>query len=102
MDVVWVAAAAKCGSEDGHHMIGSSAIVAPTGEDFANQVTFDFFDHSPNQQVREERLKLIREQIEAEGEMTVGRMECDPAYATTNGPDARRDFARVRGTGAQS
>ncbi|QHI98508.1 N-carbamoyl-D-amino-acid hydrolase [Xylophilus rhododendri] len=29
---IWVAAAAKCGSEDGHHMIGSSVIVAPTGE----------------------------------------------------------------------
>ena len=29
---IWVAAAAKCGSEDGFHMIGSSAIVAPTGE----------------------------------------------------------------------
>lgn len=31
-NAVWVAAAAKCGSEDGHHMIGSSVIVAPTGE----------------------------------------------------------------------
>lgn len=29
---IWVAAAAKCGSEDHHHMIGSSVIVAPTGE----------------------------------------------------------------------
>jgi predicted amidohydrolase len=29
---IWVAAAAKCGAEDGHHMIGSSVIVAPTGE----------------------------------------------------------------------
>jgi len=29
---IWVAAAAKCGSEDGFHMIGGSAIVAPTGE----------------------------------------------------------------------
>jgi predicted amidohydrolase len=29
---VWVAAAAKCGYEDGHHMIGGSAIVAPSGE----------------------------------------------------------------------
>jgi predicted amidohydrolase len=29
---LWVAAAAKCGSEDGHHMIGSSVIVAPSGE----------------------------------------------------------------------
>jgi predicted amidohydrolase len=28
----WVAAAAKCGAEDGFHMIGSSVIVAPTGE----------------------------------------------------------------------
>lgn len=29
---LWVAAAAKCGSEDGFHMIGGSSIVAPTGE----------------------------------------------------------------------
>ncbi|MBS4048256.1 MAG: N-carbamoyl-D-amino-acid hydrolase [Alphaproteobacteria bacterium] len=29
---LWVAAAAKCGKEDGFHMIGGSAIVAPTGE----------------------------------------------------------------------
>lgn len=29
---VWAAAAAKCGLEDGHHMIGGSVIVAPTGE----------------------------------------------------------------------
>ncbi len=29
---LWVAAAAKCGREDGFHMIGGSAIVAPTGE----------------------------------------------------------------------
>lgn len=28
----WVAAAAKCGDEDGHYMIGGSAIVAPSGE----------------------------------------------------------------------
>jgi len=32
MNGMWVAAAAKCGSEDGFHMIGSSVIVAPTGE----------------------------------------------------------------------
>lgn len=31
-NALWVGAAAKCGSEDGHHMIGGSAIVAPTGE----------------------------------------------------------------------
>lgn len=29
---LWVAAAAKCGAEDGFHMIGGSAVVAPTGE----------------------------------------------------------------------
>jgi predicted amidohydrolase len=29
---LWVAAAAKCGKEDGFHMIGGSAIVAPSGE----------------------------------------------------------------------
>lgn len=32
MNGMWVAAAGKCGSEDGFHMIGSSVIVAPTGE----------------------------------------------------------------------
>lgn len=38
---IWVAAAAKCGSEDGHHMIGSSVIVAPTGEIVARTLTED-------------------------------------------------------------
>ncbi|MGE8446044.1 MAG: N-carbamoyl-D-amino-acid hydrolase [Comamonas sp.] len=36
---IWVAAAAKCGSEDGYHMIGSSVIVAPTGEIVARTLT---------------------------------------------------------------
>lgn len=36
---IWVAAAGKCGSEDGFHMIGSSAIVAPTGEIVARSLT---------------------------------------------------------------
>lgn len=31
-NAVWIGAAAKCGHEDGHHMIGSSMIVAPSGE----------------------------------------------------------------------
>lgn len=38
---IWVAAAGKCGSEDGHHMIGSSVIVAPTGEIVARSLTED-------------------------------------------------------------
>ena len=38
---VWAAAAAKCGSEDGHHMIGGSVIVSPTGEIAAQSVTED-------------------------------------------------------------
>jgi predicted amidohydrolase len=36
---VWVAAAAKCGLEDGVHMIGGSAIVAPSGEIVVKAVT---------------------------------------------------------------
>jgi N-carbamoyl-D-amino-acid hydrolase len=36
---VWVAAAAKCGVEDGAHMIGGSVIVAPSGEIVARAVT---------------------------------------------------------------
>src|ERR1700730_648703 len=31
-NAAWVLAAAKCGAEDGFHMIGGSAIIAPTGE----------------------------------------------------------------------
>ncbi|RYZ03111.1 MAG: N-carbamoyl-D-amino-acid hydrolase, partial [Comamonadaceae bacterium] len=31
-NAIWVAAAGKCGAEDGFHMIGGSAIVSPTGE----------------------------------------------------------------------
>lgn len=38
-NALWVAAAAKCGSEDGFHMIGSSVIVAPTGELVARALT---------------------------------------------------------------
>ncbi len=38
---VWAAAAAKCGMEDGHHMIGGSVIVAPTGEIAAQTSTED-------------------------------------------------------------
>ncbi|MBG9387653.1 N-carbamoyl-D-amino-acid hydrolase [Caenimonas aquaedulcis] len=36
---LWVAAAAKCGREDGFHMIGNSVIVAPTGEIVARTLT---------------------------------------------------------------
>jgi N-carbamoyl-D-amino-acid hydrolase len=35
----WIGAAAKCGFEDGFHMIGGSCIVAPTGEIAAQTVT---------------------------------------------------------------
>lgn len=38
-NALWVAAAAKCGAEDGFHMIGSSVIVAPTGEIVARTLT---------------------------------------------------------------
>jgi predicted amidohydrolase len=31
-NAMWIGAAAKCGAEDGFHMIGGSAIVAPSGE----------------------------------------------------------------------
>ncbi len=36
---VWVAAAAKCGVEDGAHMIGGSVVVAPSGEIVARAFT---------------------------------------------------------------
>jgi len=71
-------------------------IVEPAGDDFANRLIIDFFDQSPNEQVREERMDLIREQIEAETEIAVAPMQCEPAYASGNAPEERRDFSRVR------
>jgi predicted amidohydrolase len=38
-NATWIGAAAKCGFEDGFHMIGGSCIVAPTGEIAAQAVT---------------------------------------------------------------
>lgn len=38
-NATWVVAAAKCGREDGFHMIGGSCIIAPTGEIAARALT---------------------------------------------------------------
>jgi len=38
---LWVAAAAKCGSEDGNYMIGGSVIISPSGEIVARGTTED-------------------------------------------------------------
>ena len=38
-NAVWIGAAAKCGFEDGFHMIGGSCIVAPTGEIAAQAIS---------------------------------------------------------------
>ena len=40
-NALWVGAAAKCGAEDGFHMIGGSCIVAPSGEIAAQSMTED-------------------------------------------------------------
>jgi len=40
-NALWVGAAAKCGAEDGFHMIGGSCIVAPSGEIAAQSLTED-------------------------------------------------------------
>jgi N-carbamoyl-D-amino-acid hydrolase len=40
-NAMWIAAAAKCGYEDGYHMIGGSVIVAPSGEIAAQSSTED-------------------------------------------------------------
>ena len=40
-NALWLGAAAKCGAEDGFHMIGGSAIVSPTGEIAAQAATED-------------------------------------------------------------
>jgi predicted amidohydrolase len=40
-NALWIGAAAKCGAEDGHHLIGGSVIAAPTGEIVAQTTSED-------------------------------------------------------------
>jgi predicted amidohydrolase len=40
-NATWIGAAAKCGAEDGFHMIGGSCIIAPTGEIAARTMSED-------------------------------------------------------------
>ena len=40
-NALWIGAAAKCGAEDGYHMIGGSIIAAPTGEIVAQSTSED-------------------------------------------------------------
>jgi predicted amidohydrolase len=40
-NALWIGAAAKCGAEDGFHMIGGSVIAAPTGEIVAQATSED-------------------------------------------------------------
>ena len=40
-NALWIGAAAKCGAEDGFHMIGGSIIAAPTGEIVAQSTSED-------------------------------------------------------------
>ncbi len=71
--------------------------VAPdtNGDVFTNRLTFNFFDNSPNEMVREERTKEIGRILEQE-EISVSNLRCVPGYEHHNAPEETRSFELIR------
>ena len=70
-------------------------IVTPTEQDFANQLSINFYDNSPNEAVRKERLELIQEQLKDQS-LEVGAMSCEKGFELGNAPAQRQDFTALR------
>ena len=82
--------------ENGH---GDQIVTVVTPGDrtqaFANELAINFYDQSPNEAVRQERLELIRKLIRGEG-LELAPLRCESGYETGNAPAERRDFATLR------
>lgn len=70
-------------------------IVTPSEQDFANQLSINFYDNSPNEAVRKERLELIQQQL-ADHSLEVAPMRCEKGYESGNAPPQRQDFTALR------
>ncbi|WP_341325704.1 hypothetical protein [Methylotuvimicrobium sp. KM2] len=70
-------------------------IVTPDKRNFANQLSINFYDRSPNEAVRGERLETIRQELQEQG-LSVGPMQCEKGYEIGNAPEQRKDFNQLR------
>lgn len=60
-----------------------------------NRIRFNFYDKTPNESLRTERINTIGDTLKNEG-LDVSRPTCVPEYRHKNAPDDLRDFNRVR------
>ena len=70
-------------------------IVTPSEQDFANQLSINFYDKSPNEAVRKERLELIQQQLN-DHNLEVAPMQCEKGYESGDAPKQRQDFTALR------
>ena len=59
------------------------------------RIRFNFYDKSPNEALRVERIKTIGDALKNEG-LEVSPSQCLPEYRNKNAPDDVRDFSRCR------
>lgn len=72
-------------------------IIEPEQSDqgISNKLQFHFYDRSPNDAIREERLQNIQQSLTEQGlEMTIP--VCVPEYRGDNAADEHQDFAKVK------
>lgn len=83
--------------ENGH---GDQIVTVVTPGDrtqaFANDLAINFYDQSPNEAVRQERLELIQRLISGEEGLEIAPLRCESGYETGNAPAERRDFTALR------
>jgi len=70
-------------------------IVTPSEQAFTNELSINFFDNSPNEAIRTERLESIRQQI-TEQDLTMEKMRCEKGFERGNAPAIRQDFSVLR------
>ena len=60
-----------------------------------HRIRFNFYDQTPNEALRAERIKAIGDALKKEG-LDVSPSQCLPEYRNKNAPDDLRDFNRCR------
>lgn len=63
--------------------------------DGEHRIRFNFYDQSPNEALRSERIKTIGDALKKEG-LAVNPSQCLPEYRDKNAPDEERNFNRLR------
>lgn len=72
-------------------------VVQPQSSDqgVVNELQFHFYDQSPNDAIREERLQQVKASLQNEG-MDMTPAKCVPEHQGANAAEEQRDFQQVR------